>query len=140
MILFTLIMHHVNGIKISTRARKYDYTTRSMTSLMIMSHRNKLRSSAHGATLLYNYNPVPISVSMKYLLMYFCLNYQSCKAHLKLKVFSSRKKIFIYYYYYYYYYSIHFCLSYPARKSKLLCTVLGSITCLPIPVFIMIIP
>jgi len=71
MVLLSLMMHHVNGIKISTRARKYDPTTRSITSLMIMSHRNKLLSSAHGATLLYNYNPVPIAASMKHYINVF---------------------------------------------------------------------
>ena len=66
MFLFSIIVHYVNGIKISTKARKYDATTRSITSLMIMSHRNKLQSNAHDATLLCNCNPVPILISMKH--------------------------------------------------------------------------
>lgn len=47
------------------------------------------------------------------ILMYFCLNYQTCKTHLKLKFFSG--------------------LIYPAGKSKLLRIVLRSIICLLIP-------
>ena len=67
MFVFSLIMHHVNDMKKSTRARKYDATTWIITLLIIVSHRNKLQSSAHGAILLCNYNPVHISVSMKYI-------------------------------------------------------------------------